>query len=305
MKSLQRFCLFGMLTFTLYAQGQECVPVSAYRLEACIQPPSLQQSTLHAARRGKSASLETFFYAYFEGTDYTAYRNLFLTADWYGLPEEEFDTWRTFIKNADLKLIGTIEAEVNGKTLGVIKYTYITDEKRLFETLLTKKIGSQWYPLSTQEERAFKDLSRMIKSIRLDYLASLFESGKSKKDFLPISPSTLKEKLGIKDSLQVFSPDEFAVYFNKDEEYLTDKKLKEDRTHDASFISFLQQMQLSPEQVNIVMKYILAQNYLQAAQKADEFSMATYTYAPFVDQIRNIYGKDRIKKWNQTTQNWE
>lgn len=305
MKPLYWLCLLGSLTFNAHAQGQQCLPVSAYRLEACIQSPSLEKSYLHSARHGKTNSLERFFYDYFEGTDYEAYKNLFLKPDWYGLPEDEFIAWRSFTKNASLKLIGTLEADVNGKRLGVIKYTYTTDEKLLYETLLAKKSGSQWVPLSTKEERAFFDLSRMIKNIKLDYLASFFGSGKSPSTSALGQQKAMAELLNAKDSLRVFAPDEFALYFNPDEEYISDKKYREDRTHDPEFISFLQLMQLSAEQVTIVMKYIQAFNYLQAAQKADEFSPATYTYAPFVDQIRQTYGKDRIKKWNQTTQNWE
>lgn len=299
--------LFGLSIFPGFISGQDCAPVSVYNIQACIQQPTQHKASLRSTRHADVNSLEQIFYAYFEGTDYLSYKDLFLRGEWYGLPESEFNTWRAFIQNADLNIIGTVEANVSGKALGVIKYTYIIDDLLLYETFLAKKIGTKWYPVSTQEERALLGLSRMVKFINLDYLNYLtFNSGGAQnnsnntKSIVP-----LDAMLANKDSLRAFSPSEFIAQFNPEYVYRTNAKYKEDRRNDTKFTPFLVEMNLTPDQVDIVMKYIVVQDYLTAARKADDFSPVTYTYAPFVDKIREVYGSDRLKKWNQVTQNWE
>lgn len=305
MKLLHLMCLLGLNMLTVTLQSQDCVPVTVYSIQACVQQPSLHKASLQSSKRAETNSLEGLFYKYFEGTDYAGYKSLFLTADWYGLPESEFKTWRTFIRNAELNIIGSVEASISGKIIGVIKYTYIIDDMLYYETFLAKKSGSKWHPVSTKEERDLMGISRMIRSINLQYLTTLTTDEEENVSGKMKGMVTLDEIMIAKDSLRAFSPDEFKAYFNPDFEYRTNTKYKEDRKNDPVFVSFLEQMQLNPEQVSTVMKYLSIQDYLLAAQKADEYSPASYTYVPFVDKIREVYGRDRLRKWDNVNQKWD
>lgn len=303
--------LFKMFFIALCFQSsaQDCIVISDRPVHACLSNITLRESALKTLKDAPEGALESLFFLYFAGTDYNGYRELFLTTDWYGLSLQKFSEWRSYVQGADMRMLGFAEIRVGETELGIVKYTYAVDDLQMYEIFLAKKAGTQWRPASVEEERDYFFYSSFIKYTRLDYLQSLgTEIARNPDVTLPGVSSNnriLAAKMLIaKDSIQAYDTETFNARFNPEFKYRTPAKYQEDRTHDAEFVSYLNEMQLEPAEIDIVMKYIVVHDYLHAAQKADDFSDISYTYAPFVDKIREIYGHDRIRKWDSVNKKW-
>jgi hypothetical protein len=284
------------------------VDIELPNTQACIDLVEVKNESIKKLRSAPAQSIYALYYNYFMGTDYNGYKNLFLTKDWFQLSESEFTEWRNFIENTDLTVLGFASIKSNGAELGIIKYTYVLDDQIIYETFLAKKAGNQWRPSSAQEEQDHMALTNLVRFSKPQYLATLISSVKQRStshaDVIRNGTILPAKMMEVKDSLRMTQPVVYKERYNDEFEYRTNQKFKEDRIHDADFMSFLDEMKVTGLQKEKVMKLIYEQDYLMAASLADQYSDETYTYSPFVDKIREIYGRDRIKKWDSTTNKW-
>jgi hypothetical protein len=298
-----------LFTGLMQISAQECVMIDKSSIQICLQSVVVQEANVKSLKTSPEGSPGHLFYQYFMGTDYPGYKELFRPGEWFNLSAGDFTTWRKFIQTADLRMMGFAEIHAGALELGIVKYTYVMEDKLMYETFLAKKNGSAWYPASVKDEQDFARYTAFVKYINLAYLEDLHSSLSEKTT--PSggqtrgSSSLISEILAGKDSIRVYDKQTFDTRFNPDFIYRTNQKFLEDRQQDAPFKAYLTEMQLSTEQSEIVMKYMLVQDYLGAAQKADDFSPVSYNYMPFVDKIREIYGRDRIAKWDHVNKKWD
>ncbi|HZV70615.1 MAG TPA: hypothetical protein VFG10_13770 [Saprospiraceae bacterium] len=260
-------------------------------------------------RNVPDGSLQDLFYRYFTEPDYAEYKKLFLAADWFNLSKDGFNSWRNFLKKAHVEMQAYYILQSGNMELGIVKYTYVIDDQEIYETFSAKHIGSSWHPTSAKEEQKLIPLTNILKYTNAAYLQSLTETSRnhsSSNTELMTNGNLVPEKMMMnKDSVKIHHPEDYHNRYNDDFTYRTDDKFKADRLHDTAFNAYLAEMKLSPQQTEVVMKLILAQDYLLAAKVADEYSSTTYTNMPFVDKIRELYGKDRIRKWDQENNKWD
>jgi hypothetical protein len=303
MKTKYFLCCCALALSVFRISGQDCIHVSGFSAQTCLLSIVRNDKALKALRNAPVQSPEQLFYQYFMGTGYAGYKQLFLPADWFGLSESDFNAWRSFSRDANVRLSGTVVFDISGHKIGFVKYTYVIDDMLLYEIFSAKYSGGQWRPTSVKEDAHYAHEANFVKYINLEYLESLTRLSHRDAGAAPMSvPMALL--VTTRDSLQLHQPEVFAERFNGEFTYLTNTKFNEDRRNDGGFIAFLQEMKLTQDQVAVVMKYIYAHEYLRAATVADKFSTETYVYSPFVDKIREIYGHDRIRKWDPATQNW-
>jgi hypothetical protein len=303
--------LFIIISFTwcLPASTQDCIVITDRPVQACLRNVRLQESSLKSLKNADVESLQALFYQYFAGTDYAGHRALFQLNDWHDLSVQKFAQWRSFVQGADVRMLGTAEILVGQTELGIVKYTYVSDDQKLYETFLAKKSDSQWRPASVKEEQEYFFYTTFVRRTNLVYLKNLSSEIIRNPALTVAGVSSRNRILAAKmlmsiDSIQAFDSVIFQERFNADYEYRTPAKYEEDRLHDTGFVSYLSEMQLGQDEIDVVMKYIYAQNYLHAAQKADDYSMQSVTYSPFIDKIREVYGSDRIRKWDPVNKKW-
>ncbi len=310
MKFRNYISLLFLLAYLCSLHAQDCIPISAHRYQACINTVEVQHLTLDKLKQAPAETLQGLYYQYFAGKDYTAYKHLFLSKDWYNLSVSEFNSWHATIDPADLILLGLVEVEVAGNLVGIAKYSFVMGDMLMYETFIAKKIGTHWYPSSVSEEQEWLELGSFIKYTDIAFLNSAVSSIRKGNvsarsiDVVEQNKIDVDRMMTSKDSLKIFDPEKYSERYTNEFEYLTNTKYDEDRTHDTTFIKYLTEMQLTPDQIDIVIKFIKAQDYINAAQRADTYSPVSYTFAPFVDKIREVYGIDRLKKWDSVNHKW-
>lgn len=307
-KTYLTICYILFILMVSLPVASQCVDIGFTQMQACIQSVDIKKDKLSKLKKAQAGSLSFLFYQYFEGADYNDYQRLFLTKDWFGMTVEEFNEWRIFLEKANIQLQGEVEIQTNGVSLGIVKYTYDLGEHRIYETFLAKKTGNAWRPASVDEEQQYLMLANLVRFTNVEYLDGL-TSGIAQRQAVAdpiVKNGSIQPKMMtlMKDSLKVYHTTEYSQFFNDEFEYRTRQQFNEDRNHDAAFKAFLEEMQVSGENQDRVMAVIFAQDYLRAAALADEYSEVTYTYAPFIDKIREVYGRDRIRKWDSVTNQW-
>lgn len=290
--------------------AQDCVQIELKSGDACLKSVRGVSASLKQLQQSTPGTLESAFYQYFAGTDYQGYKQMFLPTDWYGLTPSEFDKWRQFVRSADINILAIAEATMPGnKEYGIVKYTYVMEDQLLYETFLAKKTGTQWRPTSSKEDQDNIQFTNFIRLTNTDYLSSLTAAARNTEGATSPHVEAGKVSAGSlsaeRDSLRIYHPDTYQSRYNEEFVFRTKDKWNADRMRDTDFIAFLTENALTPEQVDIVMKYIHIQDYLGAAHRADQFSEVTYTYMPFVEKIREIYGKDRIRRWDSENKTWD
>ncbi len=308
--TLKKTLKYSLILITLLLTERisaQCTPVTFKDLQACIESVSVMKSSLKKMRNEEAGSLGALFYSYFEKADYTAYKNLFLPADWFGMTEKEFADWRMILQTAGIEVEGIIETTSGGQSFGIVKYTYVLDDQLIYETFFAKKAGSVWRPTSMKEEQDQIALTNLVKYMNVRYLDALVTSSRNSNRTAGYATSAIHSEtlMQSRDSLKVSNHVEYLLRYNDEAHYMTKDKFNQDRLRDTSFVSFLTEMKLNDTQSDVVMKLIFAQDYLRAATIADEYSEITYTYSPFVDKIREVYGKDRLKKWDHVNNKWD
>ena len=287
----------------------QCVPVKSKGIQACMESSATFTKTLKQFRSADTGTPEKLFYDYFEAPDLNTYKALFLPADWYDLPAEKFTAWKNFLKSIRISALGQFVFNINSTSLCVIKYSYILDDEEIYETFMAKKSSSGWRPVSAAEEQQYMNLANLVKYTHTAYLHQLNLQVRSGEATTPNSTDQGKinvdKLIAEKLPLKVSDLEEYHQRYNDDSRYITKDKFNEDRLHDASFVLFLDSMNIRASAQDTILKLIYAQDYLNAAAVADHFSEATYTYAPFVDKIREIYGRDRIRKWDHVNHKWD
>lgn len=306
---------YHLLVFILLITGiveygySQCISVDIGNYQACIESVVLKKEPLKRMKAYEDGTLNALFYRYFSASDLNSYKSLFLTKDWFELSAEDFTAWRSFIQNADIHAEASFEIQSQGMKIGIIKYTYQMDDLIIYETFLAKKSGNTWRPSSPAEEETYQQLSNAVKFINTQHLHSsvnMIRSAPGARSATFQNGNILADQMmKERNSIQVYQPATFAERYNPEFRFKTKDKYNEDRQHDAAFIAFLAEQKLSSAHADIVMRLIYDQDYLRAASIADEFSAETYHYMPFVDKIREVYGRDRIKKWDPVNQKWD
>jgi len=303
------YLFFLSLTLGYGHLHAQCLPIALPSSQACIMSIQPEKTVLKKLRKAPDGSLEDLFYRYFTEPDYAEFKKLFLAADWFNLSQEGFNTWRSFLKKAQLEMQASYTIQSGNMDLGIVKYTYVIDDQEIYETFSAKHIGSSWHPTSATEEQKLIPLTNIVKYTNATYLQTLSQNSRnhsaSNPDLMKDGNLSPEKIMMNKDSVKIHHPEDYNSRYNDDFRYRTDDKFKEDRLHDAAFNAYLAEMNLSPQQTEVVMKLILAQDYLLAAKVADEYSSTTYTYVPFVEKIRELYGKDRLRKWDQVNNKWD
>ncbi len=285
--------------------GQDCVPIQVQIPGMCVKSLVVKKEPLASMRKAKAEALQSLFYDYFKGTDYAGYKKLFLPADWYGLTETEFRTWRAFLNQKHLESAAVLIVQSGMQELGVMKYTYELDQKRVYETFTAKRANGRWVPVSQEEEQTYMRLTNTVKYINPDYLLQCWNQSRDTSD-PGGSPAPLAADQWISErtTCKIEKPDQYRSRYNDDFDYLTRDTYEADRLHDSAFVAFLLEMKLTDDQVWKVMQVIYLQDYLLAADLADRFSETTYTYGPFIDKIREVYGRDRLPIWDIHENRW-
>jgi hypothetical protein len=287
----------------------QCTSVQFEQLNYCLNFAESENRHFEKLKNSPAQSLSHFFYSYFSAPDLNTYRNCFVAADWYGLSSQEFANWKKFLAQIKIEYQGQFIFTTAQMEIGIIKYSYVLEEQRIYETFMAKRIGGQWKSTSRKEEELFMPLTQLVHRTQAAYLKELYDQAREGRNetVMPSAQNTIFANQLEKEQseLKMESIERYRQKFNDASESVSDRRNKEDRTHDADFMAYLTSMHLTPDQQDTVMHLIVAENYLQAAVLADKYSPESYTYAPFVYKIREVYGKDRIHQWDPLHHKWD
>lgn len=311
MKKRNLFILVLIISLQFKLAGQSCIgtvhldskAVCVTNIVSLEKPVQLKQLDDALSSRGDIQ----LFYKYYNTSSYEEYKNIYPPSDWYGLSEEDYNSWMDYMRTLEINIESVVLFIENNITYSCIQFYIISEGFYDRVTFLSKKINNFWYPSSQKEEESFayeKGFFRCVRPQLLEYLLENKESAMTRSNG---KTQMLREKVMEGNDLNArallmdrkavasFRSDDYrTLYFNLEERLDPETWYNEDRINDAKFISYMDSLQAPVDKQQEIIRLIKNLKYITAAARLAKFQGIDSNTPVHTSAIKRIYGDNRL-----------